>query len=96
MRLVKRTMSVILLSCLMLMSIFMQAAYAGDDYPGEYRGKQVPDKWNFYTSNCTSFAAWCLNTRNKVGFHNYFGRRLWGHAKSWGYTACGLGECSKW
>ena len=91
MRLVKRTMSVILLSCLMLMSIFMQAAYAGDDYPGEYRGKQVPDKWNFYTSNCTSFAAWCLNTRNKVGFHNYFGRRLWGHAKSWGHTARALG-----
>lgn len=91
MRLVKRTMSVILLSCLMLMSIFMQTAYAGDDYPGEYRGKQVPDKWNFYTSNCTSFAAWCLNTRNKVGFHNYLGGRLWGHAKSWGHTARALG-----
>lgn len=91
MRLVKRTMSVILLSCLMLMSIFMQTAYAGDDYPREYRGKQVPDKWNFYTSNCTSFATWCLNTRNKIGFHNYLGGRLWGHAKSWGHTARALG-----
>ena len=91
MRTVKKAVSVIIISCMMLMSIFMQTAYAGNDYPSKYRGIQVTDEWNFCSSNCTSFAAWCLNTRNNVRFHNHFGGRVWGHANQWGHTARALG-----
>ena len=67
----------------------------GDTYP-EYL-KTAPkdsivDPWNFYNRECTSFAAWCLNDRNGVGFTNqYLGAARWGHAKTWGTVAQGLG-----
>lgn len=86
----KRILSM-LLAVLMVVSGFVYTAKAGDDYPNEYKNKVVVDRWNFYTSQCTSFAAWCLNSRNGVGFHNHMGGRQWGHAKDWGHTARALG-----
>ena len=44
----------------------------------------VQDPWNFWNRECTSFVAWCLNTRNHVEFTNqYKGVSRWGHAKEW-------------
>lgn len=65
------------------------AAY-GDDYPEEYKNAAIDsviDRWRFYNRECTSFTAWCLNSRNKIDFSNRYGGIRWGHAKNWGYTA---------
>ena len=65
------------LTAVMLMLILACAAcgalayQTGDDYPIEYF---VPEKdsflecWNFYNRECTSFAAWCLVSRNGIEF----------------------------
>lgn len=50
-------------------------------------GIYIADQWNFYQCECTSFVAWCLNSRNGVAFHNYYGGVYWGHAKNWGNAA---------
>ena len=67
----------------------------GDTYPVYLRNApkdSIVDPWNFYNRECTSFAAWCLNDRNGVGFTNqYLGAARWGHAKTWGTVAQGLG-----
>lgn len=50
------------------------------------------DKWNFYTRECTSFVAWCLNSRNGIPFTNqYMGVSRWGNACYWGTVAKILG-----
>lgn len=74
--------------------IILDAAVYGDDYPSEYKNAaldSVIDRWNFYNRECTSFAAWCLNSRNGVSFTNWYGGTHWGHAKNWGQAAAGLG-----
>lgn len=67
----------------------------GDTYPANLKNApkdSIIDPWNFYNRECTSFAAWCLNDRNGVGFTNqYLGAARWGHAKTWGTVAQGLG-----
>lgn len=67
----------------------------GDDYPSEYKNAAldaVVDRWNFYNRECTSFAAWCLNSRNGVAFTNqYKGASKWGNACTWGTVAKSLG-----
>ncbi len=66
----------------------------GDDYPQKYKDPArdaVVDEWNFYNRECTSFVAWCLNSRNGVGFHNYYAGVHWGHAKNWGTAASNAG-----
>ncbi|MBQ1391400.1 MAG: cell wall-binding repeat-containing protein, partial [Firmicutes bacterium] len=72
-----------------------EAYTTGDDYPAEYKNKPkdaVVDRWNFYNRECTSFAAWCLNSRNGVAFTNqYLGASRWGNANTWGTVAQSLG-----
>jgi len=63
----------------------------GDDYPYRGQGDGI-DPWNFYKGQCTSFVAWCLNSRNGVKFTNqYGGVSRWGNAKEWGGVAESLG-----
>lgn len=75
---------------------FRVAAYStGDDYPDEYKNAafqaNIADRWNFYVRNCTSFVAWCLNSRNGVSFHNYYRDVHWGNANNWDNAAISLG-----
>ena len=64
---------------------------AGDDYPANLKNAAIDaivDPWNFYNRECTSFAAWCLNSRNGVKFTNqYLGASRWGNANTWGTVA---------
>ena len=49
-----------------------------DDYP--YRGQTSgPDDWRFIKGQCTSFAAWRVNQRLGVPFHNYYKGPRWSH-----------------
>ncbi|WP_373729802.1 RICIN domain-containing protein [Bacteroides heparinolyticus] len=87
------TLSLLVFSTLLSGFLCYDLSFAADDYPDEYRNFRLDqaDKWNFCARNCTSFAAWCLNSRNGVKFHNYFGGVHWGHAKNWKYAAQKLG-----
>lgn len=95
----KRILSSFLCLCMvigLLSSVTLPAlAYStGDDYPGKYKNPAqdtVVDEWNFYNRECTSYAAWCLNSRNGISFHNWYGNIRWGHAKDWGNAARSLG-----
>lgn len=80
----------------MLSSVTLPAlAYStGDDYPGKYKNlvqDTVIDEWNFYNRECTSFVSWCLNSRNGINFHNWYGNIRWGDATDWGSVARRLG-----
>ncbi|MGO3146375.1 MAG: CHAP domain-containing protein [Leucobacter sp.] len=64
----------------------------GDDYPSKYKMlpafPMVPDEWNFYHRQCTSFVAWRLVSANKVPFSNSsLGVPSWGNAGQWGEAA---------
>ncbi|MBR2810028.1 MAG: Ig-like domain-containing protein [Solobacterium sp.] len=64
----------------------VQAYQTGDDYPEEWRGN--PDKidaYGFNCGNCTSFAAWCMDTRNHYRISNY--ELHLGDAKDWAENA---------
>lgn len=71
-------------------------AFPGDDYP--VRWKNVPidtrefDNNRMFLRQCTSFAAWCLETRNGFSLLNngLAGTNL-GHAKDWGTNAAARG-----
>lgn len=68
------------------------AGLIGDDYPSKLKKAAtttVVDEWLFYNRNCTSFAAWRLNSANGVDFDNNYKSpdRRWGNAKTWGTTA---------
>lgn len=67
---------------------------AADDYPSNLKSADLDalvDPWNFYNRECTSFVAWCLNSRNGVAFTNWYGGVRWGHAKNWGNAARSIG-----
>lgn len=94
-------MKALMLAVCMLVSILggvsakPDTVYAADDYPAKYKNlarDACVDEWNFYNRECTSFAAWCLNSRNGVAFHNRYGGVRWGNANNWGYAAkaCGI------
>lgn len=88
----KRLLALVLTLCLALALLpGVALAYTtGDDYP--YAGESGTDDWNFSKSNCTSFVAWCLNTRNGINFTNqYMGVSKWGDAGDWGGIAKSLG-----
>lgn len=90
----KTKIAVILFTVAALVLCTPVFAYAGDDYPAKYKNAALDamaDEWNFYNREGTSFVAWCLNSRNGVAFHNWYGGRQWGHAKNWGVTARALG-----
>ncbi|GAA1072975.1 hypothetical protein GCM10009605_05770 [Nocardiopsis composta] len=53
-----------------------------DDYPYKSR-PDVRDPWNFWTGQCTSFAAWRINDRLGVKFTNTYKGVSWGNAKDW-------------
>ena len=63
----------------------------GDDYPWKGQSMKEYDDYLFYKRNCTSFVAWCLNSRNGVAFTNWYGGVKWGDASHWGDVAQGLG-----
>ncbi len=91
----KRLISLFLL--LLSVAVFTVSAFAyntGDDYPQNLKSAAqdaVIDPWKYYNRECTSFVAWCLNSRNGVAFHNWFGGVNWGNASSWddAARACG-------
>ncbi|MEU6034428.1 CHAP domain-containing protein [Actinomadura sp. NPDC047616] len=53
-----------------------------DDYPYKKRIGKV-DPYNFWAGQCTSFAAWRINDRLKLKFHNNYKGVNWGDAKTW-------------
>ena len=58
----------------------------GDDYL--YKGQTTGvDKWNFYIGQCTSFAAWALNSRVGIAFSNSYRNVHWGNAANWDNAA---------
>ena len=92
MRTIKKTISFIIILCMMLTSIFMQTAYArNNDYPHKYRGTSKTDEWNFSGSSCASFVAWRLNNATGIAFNSSFGEKDWSEIKSWGNNAKELG-----
>jgi len=90
----------------LLVAVLPCVAFAyttGDDYPIEYANPprdSFVECWNFWNRECTSFAAWCLNSRNGIEFSNQYNIRAdgsiggyaqWGHAWHWGHQAKELG-----
>ncbi len=80
---------------LLILVTSVSAYNTGDDYPAKYKNyaiDSIVDEWNFYNRECTSFVAWCLNSRNGIHFTNqYAGASKWGNASTWGTVAQGLG-----
>lgn len=67
---------------------------AADDYPQKYKNavyNSLVDEWKFYNGQCTSFASWCLNSRNGVAFNNWYKGVRWGNAKNWISAARSVG-----
>jgi surface antigen len=55
----------------------------GNNYPYSGQTSGV-DRWNMYKGQCTSFAAWRLESVHKVrGFTNHYKGKHWGNANSW-------------
>lgn len=82
----------IILSALLFLAVLLLVSTAaaltiGDDYPMEWRRlpyqPYVTDTWKFVQRQCTSFVAWCLNSRNGVDFNAQYGNVWWGDAKTW-------------
>jgi len=66
----------------------------GDDYPSNLKGAAqdaLVDPWRFYNRECTSFVAWCLNSRNGIPFTNSYAGVHWGNAHEWGSAARSAG-----
>jgi surface antigen len=62
----------------------------GNDYP--YRGATSGvDPWNFYKGQCTSFAAWTVNSRLGIAFSNSYKGQHWGNAINWDNAARAAG-----
>ncbi len=69
----------------------VQAKDAVNDYPYRNSPAGQVDRWNFYTKECTSFAAWRLNSRNGIAFNNYWRGVHWGNASNWINAAQSIG-----
>ncbi|MGA8117162.1 MAG: CHAP domain-containing protein [Actinocatenispora sp.] len=67
------------------------AAIGSNDYPYAGSGADQVDQWNFYTRECTSFAAWRLNNDNGVPFNNAYAGVHWGNAENWDNAASAAG-----
>lgn len=90
MRTIKKTVSFLVVLCLMFTSIMLQNVYAENDYPSKYQNTRT-DKWNFDARRCTSFVAWRLNSRNKIDFNNNYKGKNWDDPRAWGENAKELG-----
>ena len=91
-------MLALLLAVLLCVGVLPCAALAerteNDDYPEELKTRAkdaLVDPWCFYNRECTSFVAWCLNSRNGVAFDNGYGGVLWGNANNWDNAARSIG-----
>ena len=82
---------------LVVLSIIICAglSYAGDTY--NYKKdcpaagpKNIPDKWNFYKCECTSYVADKLN-EDGVKFSNSYKKIKWGNASNWKSAAKNAG-----
>lgn len=51
----------------------------------------VPDKWNFYQGQCTSWVSWKLNAFNGVDFDNWYMGVRWSNASNWDNAARSVG-----
>jgi surface antigen len=67
-----------------------QATLRGDDYPYRNSPMDQVDRWDFYTRECTSFAAWRLN-QDGVAFTDHYKGVLWGDASHWDDAARSVG-----
>lgn len=55
----------------------------GNDYPYRYNTSGV-DRWHMYKGQCTSFAAWRIESVHHVkGFTNWYRGQHWGNANLW-------------
>ena len=101
-KITKKLLSVIL-ALMTVMSVMVVApmrvsAYStGNDYPypngsyGTYRAQDV-DRWRYYVRECTSFVAWCLESRNELaGFTNWYKGVNFGDAVTWSNAAKSVG-----
>lgn len=89
---VKRSLSLIVVALLVLNASFF--GFALDDYPDYLKNKpqdELIDPWSFYNRECTSFVAWCLNSRNGVDFTNFYKGVQWGNAVDWVGAARSVG-----
>ena len=91
-------MLAVLLAILLCVGMVPRAAAAElhetDDYPEELKDSRkdsLIDPWRFYNRECTSFVAWCLNSRNGIPFDNGYGGVLWGNADNWDDAARTIG-----
>ncbi len=62
-----------------------------NDYPYANGAIDAVDRWNFYTRECTSFAAWRINNDAHVSFTNQYGGVTWGNAGNWTSAARATG-----
>ena len=58
-----------------------------NDYPYRTSAPDQVDRWQFYTRECTSFAAWRLNHDEGIDFYNYYEGVHWGNASNWDNAA---------
>ena len=92
---VKRIISLILSAVLVLVAPF--SVFAANDYfykDSIPNNRSTSDKWGFIIGECTSYVAWCLNSRNNIPFTNWYkqgANKTWGHAKDWGNAARNAG-----
>jgi surface antigen len=63
----------------------------GNNYPYSGQTSGV-DRWNMYKGQCTSFAAWRIESVHHVrGFTNWYKGAHWGNANSWDNAARATG-----
>ena len=62
-----------------------------DDYPYGETDCGVPDEWNFYTCQGTSFVAYRINERLDIDFNNQYEGEYWGNANTWDNAAEEIG-----
>ena len=84
----------LLLTIIIAMGIKTYSINAADDYPDEFKypiDERIPDKWDFFPGECTSWVAHCLNSRNGIEFNNKYKGVRWSHAKYWISVAKSVG-----
>lgn len=92
----KRRLISICIAITLILGVIMAAGFAlaEDDYPERLKSARkdaLVDPWRFYNRECTSFVAWCLNSRNGVEFDNWYKGVKWGNASHWRAAAQSVG-----
>ena len=91
----RKIISIKLIMIILLSLITVFHVSAVDDYPyrdksyGTYRIPEDVDPWSMFYRECTSFAAWCLSSRNGYEFDRG-GKGSW-NANLWGKNAHEMG-----